>query len=248
VGPALPHSATRTSTSWGATVSAPPPRPAVRRGEPRTGGAGSELLTGHWAAHAGGVSERVLQEPTLLIRAASADKSRHGHAIAQEVKSLSGNRVVLRTGTLHGSLDRLLKDGLIKVRREEVVDGRARKVCALAPLGSERPAATMERMGERVSIDTDGPPGQAQWAKTRYGITTQTLPNGYCGLPVQKTCPHANACPTCPVFLTGPGIPRRRGPARARGHRDARAGAIRPALSQPPGPGRRRPLPARTRP
>lgn len=58
--------------------------------------------------------------------------------------------------------------------------------------------------GERVALDTDGPLGQAQWAKTRYGIATQTLPNGYCGLPVQKTCPHANACLTCPVFVTGP--------------------------------------------
>jgi integrase len=58
--------------------------------------------------------------------------------------------------------------------------------------------------GERVSIDPDGPLAQAQWAKTRYGIATQTLPHGYCGLPVQKSCPHANACLTCPVFLTGP--------------------------------------------
>jgi integrase len=58
--------------------------------------------------------------------------------------------------------------------------------------------------GERVDIDPDGPLGQAQWAKTRYGMATQTLPNGYCGLPVQKSCPHANACLTCPVFLTGP--------------------------------------------
>jgi integrase len=58
--------------------------------------------------------------------------------------------------------------------------------------------------GECVTLDADGPLGQAQWAKTRYGIATQTLPNGYCGLPVQKSCPHANACLTCPVFLTGP--------------------------------------------
>ena len=58
--------------------------------------------------------------------------------------------------------------------------------------------------GENVSIDPDGPLGQAQWAKTRYGMATQTLPNGYCGLPVQKACPHANACLTCPAFLTGP--------------------------------------------
>jgi hypothetical protein len=36
------------------------------------------------------------------------------------------------------------------------------------------------------------------------GIATQTLPNGYCGLPVQRHCPHANACLTCPVFITGP--------------------------------------------
>jgi hypothetical protein len=58
--------------------------------------------------------------------------------------------------------------------------------------------------GERVTFDPDGPLGQAQWAKTRYGMATQTLSNGYCGLPVQKSCPHANACLTCPVFLSGP--------------------------------------------
>ncbi|MGI9008001.1 MAG: tyrosine-type recombinase/integrase [Streptosporangiaceae bacterium] len=58
--------------------------------------------------------------------------------------------------------------------------------------------------GERVTLDPDGPLAQAQWAKTRYGIATQTLPNGYCGLPIQKRCPHANACLTCPVFITGP--------------------------------------------
>jgi site-specific recombinase XerD len=58
--------------------------------------------------------------------------------------------------------------------------------------------------GERVTLDPDSRLGQAQWAKTRYGMATQTLANGYCGLPVQKSCPHANACLTCPVFLTGP--------------------------------------------
>jgi hypothetical protein len=60
--------------------------------------------------------------------------------------------------------------------------------------------------GERVTLAPEGLLGQAQWAKTRYGIVTQALSNGYCGLPVQRTCPHANACPTCPVFLTGPGF------------------------------------------
>ncbi|HYB35889.1 MAG TPA: hypothetical protein VEF72_08995 [Mycobacterium sp.] len=58
--------------------------------------------------------------------------------------------------------------------------------------------------GERVILDPNGPVAQARWAKTRYGMATQTLPNGYCGLPLQRSCPHANACLTCPVFLTGP--------------------------------------------
>ena len=58
--------------------------------------------------------------------------------------------------------------------------------------------------GERVTISPDGPLAQAQWAKTRYGMATQTLSNGWCGLPIQKRCPHANSCLTCPVFLTGP--------------------------------------------
>ena len=58
--------------------------------------------------------------------------------------------------------------------------------------------------GERVTLEPGGLLDQAQWAKTRYGMATQTLSNGYCGLPIQKSCPHANACLTCPVFLSGP--------------------------------------------
>jgi integrase len=56
--------------------------------------------------------------------------------------------------------------------------------------------------GEPVTLDPDGPLADAAWAKQRLGRATQALPNGYCGLPVQKTCPHANACLTCPMFIT----------------------------------------------
>ncbi len=56
--------------------------------------------------------------------------------------------------------------------------------------------------GRDVAIDPDGPLAEAAWAKQRLGRATQALPNGFCGLPVQKACPHANACLTCPMFLT----------------------------------------------
>jgi integrase len=58
--------------------------------------------------------------------------------------------------------------------------------------------------GETVTLDPDGPLAEAAWAKQRLGRATQALPNGYCGLPVQKSCPHANACLTCPMFVTTP--------------------------------------------
>ncbi len=38
--------------------------------------------------------------------------------------------------------------------------------------------------------------------KERLGRAKQTLPNGFCGRPLQLECPHPNACLTCPDFLT----------------------------------------------
>ena len=68
--------------------------------------------------------------------------------------------------------------------------------------------------GHTVTLDPAGPLADAAWAKQRLGRATQALPNGYCGLPVVKTCPHANACLTCPMFLTTPEfLPQHRAPA-----------------------------------
>ncbi|MHB8220344.1 MAG: tyrosine-type recombinase/integrase [Acidimicrobiales bacterium] len=63
-------------------------------------------------------------------------------------------------------------------------------------------ARKVDITGKTVTINQDGPLADAAWAKQRLGRATQALPNGFCGLPVQKACPHANACLTCPMFLT----------------------------------------------
>jgi integrase len=56
--------------------------------------------------------------------------------------------------------------------------------------------------GEVVPLDPDGPLSDAAWAKENLARAKQTLPNGYCGLPLQQSCPHPNACLTCDHFLT----------------------------------------------
>ena len=56
--------------------------------------------------------------------------------------------------------------------------------------------------GEVIHLDPDGPLSDATWAKENLARAKQTLPNGYCGLPLQQQCPHPNACLTCDNFLT----------------------------------------------
>jgi len=56
--------------------------------------------------------------------------------------------------------------------------------------------------GDTVTLDPAGQVADAAWARQRLGRATQALPNGYCGLPIQQSCPHANSCLTCPVFIT----------------------------------------------
>jgi len=64
-------------------------------------------------------------------------------------------------------------------------------------------ARKVNATGEDVTLDPGGPLADAAWARQRVARATQALPNGYCGLPIQQSCPHANAClAPCPVFVT----------------------------------------------
>jgi hypothetical protein len=50
-------------------------------------------------------------------------------------------------------------------------------------------ARKVDIAGQAVVLEPGGPLAKAAWAKQRLGRATQALPNGFCGLPVQKTCP-----------------------------------------------------------
>jgi integrase len=56
--------------------------------------------------------------------------------------------------------------------------------------------------GQPVQVRSDGPLGDAAWTGQQLSRATQSLPNGYCQLPAVKSCPHANSCLTCPMFVT----------------------------------------------
>jgi integrase len=56
--------------------------------------------------------------------------------------------------------------------------------------------------GQPVQVRAGGPLGDAAWTGQQLSRATQALPNGYCQLPAVKSCPHANSCLTCPMFVT----------------------------------------------
>lgn len=58
--------------------------------------------------------------------------------------------------------------------------------------------------GEEVDLPDDHPLSDVSWARAGLDQARQTLPNGYCGMPAQSPCEHANPCLTCPLFLTTP--------------------------------------------
>jgi integrase len=56
--------------------------------------------------------------------------------------------------------------------------------------------------GERVALTTPLIDDDAAWLKHQLARSKQTLLDGECGLPIQQSCPHPNACHSCPHFLT----------------------------------------------
>jgi hypothetical protein len=55
--------------------------------------------------------------------------------------------------------------------------------------------------GQELPSDS-GPLAEAVWMKNNLARAKMALPNGYCTLPLQQSCQFANACLTCPVFVT----------------------------------------------
>ena len=63
-------------------------------------------------------------------------------------------------------------------------------------------ARKVDITGAAIPSEPGSPLADAAWTGHRLAAATQALPNGHCALPIHKACPHANACLTCPMFLT----------------------------------------------
>jgi DNA-binding PadR family transcriptional regulator len=95
---------------------------------------------------------RRMQETTFLILASLASGSQHGYGIITDVLGISGGQIKLRAGTLYAALERLAREGLIEIDREEIVDSRLRRYYKLTSDGVERLAEEADRLRSNAGV------------------------------------------------------------------------------------------------
>lgn len=92
-----------------------------------------------------------LSDQSFLILAALGGGPRHGYGIILDVKDLSNEEVSLSAGTLYAALDRFSEAELVKVAREDTVDGRFRRFYALTPKGRSLLSAQLTARENRLA-------------------------------------------------------------------------------------------------
>ena len=95
-----------------------------------------------------------MREPTYFVLASLVDGPLHGYAIIQRAAELSDGRVRMATGTLYTALDRLTAEGYVRLVREEIVNGRARRSYGLTGSGTAALHAEAARMEAAAQLVT----------------------------------------------------------------------------------------------
>jgi DNA-binding PadR family transcriptional regulator len=90
-----------------------------------------------------------LPASVMHIALALADGEKHGYAILRDVAELSGGAVRMGSGTLYGSIKRMLDQGLIEETEERpdpALDDQRRRYYRLTELGQRVGAAEHRRL------------------------------------------------------------------------------------------------------
>jgi DNA-binding PadR family transcriptional regulator len=96
----------------------------------------------------------ILTPAVFHILLALAGQERHGYAIMQRVNQDSQRRVIMGPGTLYGSIERMLNDGLIEESHTHIADYR-RRYYRLTSLGKEALYSELDRYAHITRIAKD---------------------------------------------------------------------------------------------
>jgi DNA-binding PadR family transcriptional regulator len=81
---------------------------------------------------------------------------RHGYAIAQEVERDTAGQLKVGPGTLYGSIQRMLRSGLIEeTARRDSEDDPRRRYYRITPFGRRTQALELDRLADVVRVARD---------------------------------------------------------------------------------------------
>lgn len=108
------------------------------------------------AARASDPSSLLPLTPAVLhILLALSDGERHGYAIAQEIERFTDGAVTMGPGTLYGSIQRMLADGLLERAPRSgprAGDDPRRRYYRSTPLGARALALELDRLAAVVEV------------------------------------------------------------------------------------------------
>jgi DNA-binding PadR family transcriptional regulator len=96
-----------------------------------------------------------LPASVMHIVVALADGEKHGYAIMRDVAQVSGGVVRMGSGTLYGSIRRMVDQGLIEETEERpdpALDDQRRRYYRLTGLGHRVGAAERERLASLIDV------------------------------------------------------------------------------------------------
>jgi PadR family transcriptional regulator PadR len=106
-----------------------------------------------------------MREASYYAMTALLEGPAHGYAVLERIRRLTGGQVSLTTGTLYGTLDRLVDEGMIQRAGAEIVNGRARQYFEITETGSGALQVESERLAQAAAAFDEAM--RAKRAKTR---------------------------------------------------------------------------------
>ncbi|HEY2468009.1 MAG TPA: PadR family transcriptional regulator [Terracidiphilus sp.] len=90
-----------------------------------------------------------LSPPVLAILLSLAEGDKHGYAMMKDARSPGGGGIQMGPGTLYGSIERMMRDGLVEESDRQ--DDERRRYYHLTSQGRAVLAAELERLAATVS-------------------------------------------------------------------------------------------------
>ena len=86
----------------------------------------------------------------IILKLLSEQEKMYGYEMSQQVKQLSGGKILLKDGSLYPALQKMTNDGLLSFK-EETVGGRVRKYYYITKKGLKEKSVYVEELKDFIA-------------------------------------------------------------------------------------------------